>query len=115
MKHTQEEYDALVEIVGESLDHPELGIRDKVNDAYKPFREPKPARIRSHIGNNEVSRSVELTDAVKARLGPTAGVSGSKMEKILTSPTGFTSDITKKINSILKLIAGAAPPIDGEL
>ena len=116
MKYSQSDYDNLVAVVGESLDNPHLALRDQVEKAFEPFREPKPARIRSHIGNDDVFRFVELTDAVKARLGPTAGVNPEYiMNKLLEQQDANQGEYDFICKNIMKLIADAAPEIEGEL
>ena len=120
MKHTQEQYDALVEIVGESLDNPHIALRDSVERAFKPFRKPKPARvghlfIEAGIVNKEHTPAVELTDAVKARLGPTAGVTTVMLNSLIDSHNFQYGNTSLKTTLIRELLAGAVPPIDGDL
>ena len=119
MKHTQEQYKQLVAKLLDYIDAaPMLGSAkayESLKTEAEKFRESKAARIRSHIGNNEVSRSVELTAAVKARLGPTANIDNRDIISAVYSHkfmTGKTDDI---VEVITELIAGAVPEIDGDL
>ena len=116
MKHTQEEYDALVNSMLIHLDGATCDSWKAVKVCMEPFRETKPARISTYAFDYaNPTRIIELTDAVKARLGPTANIDNRDIISAVYSHkfmTGKTDDI---VEVITELIAGAAPPIDGEL
>ena len=122
MKYSKEDVEQLIAAVRYALNNPGMGHLEKVTNAFVPFREPKPARI-IYLPNNchvissegEGTPFIECTDAVKSRLGLTAGVSTLALNNAIDSHKfqfGNTNDKTRCIEAIY---ANTAPDIEGEL
>ena len=79
--------------------------------AIEPFRKAA-AVIGMMITTRGTVRAVELTAAVKARNGPTAGVDSNDVNAIVINGRG---DFTNRAGAIMQLIADATPDIEGDL
>ena len=128
MKYSKEEYDELVAAVGAIVNDMacDIGVAlrrlSNLKDAYEPFVKPKPARV-GIMGVDVHDRgdlcqevkAIELTDAVKLRNGPTAGVDIYMMTatiKLMMSNYRTAEDIGE---AIAMRLADTAPSIESEL
>ena len=123
MKYSNEDVDRLIDAVRYALNNPGMGHLRKVTNAFAPFREPtKPARI-IYLPNNchvissegEGTPFIECTDAVKSRLGLTAGVSTLALNNAIDSHKFQFGNTNDKTRCIQALYANTAPDIEGEL
>ena len=121
MKHTQEEYDALIKAMLIHLDVATCDNWKAVKGCMEPFRELKSARIGLLACNNDdyiniTERvGIELTDAVKTRLGPSANIDTLDLISAVNSHKFTAGNTNNKVEVITELIANAAPEIEGEL
>ena len=122
MEYSKEDVDRLIDAVGSIVvtgaTNPGVAFRRlaDLGEAYKPFGKPAQVGEVTKItvyGEDNVCdfKAIELTDAVKSRLGPTAAVDINRILDLFDmnlSNNTFAAEV-------MQLIADAVPPIDGEL
>ena len=120
MEYSKEDVDRLIEaplVWFEPASCVQAEASKALQEAIEPFRKPKPARILQYgegVDGRLSHAYVQATDAVKARLGPTGGVSFDTIHDIILNG-GAQYSARTMAGRIAKLIADAAPDIDGEL
>ena len=128
--NTQEEYDTLLEKLfaweewlirafpGENQQSSQSRELKYELDKFRP--KPKPARVgeiswftANSKGEMVPTEVVELTDAVKERLGPTAGVDRPTLVSKIAIIRHMDKQTGEMADVIMQVIADAAPEVDG--
>ena len=98
------------------------GNMRRLYEATQPFREPRP-RVSQDWWDSEGKRhtqkkAIELTESVRTRLGPTAGVEAKDFVPILMQVRGNNINpnfgLTKAKNAIMALIAEAGVEVNSD-
>ena len=123
MEYSEEDVERLIDVVTNLVTSTDekTSWYDELVSAVEPFRKPKPARVRQYsfqrkvCDDTEYKYVVEITDAVKARNSPTAGVSTLSIDNLMDYPEFRNNNTAGQTRMIQELIARSAPDIEGKL